>query len=419
MVRVLFIHPDLGIGGAERLVVDAAIALQQRGHTVSFLTNHHDPAHCFVETRSGQLAVQTVGDWLPRHLFGRFAAVCAYVRMLYATLYTSFVLSHRERIDVIFCDQISAGIPILRVARHQPKILFYCHFPDQLLAQPGSWLKRLYRAPLNYLEELTTGSADSVLVNSKFTRRVFKETFRSLSLMPAVLYPSLVTAPFDRFEDNAATAAASDDTEELPTFGADEIVFLSINRYERKKNLPLAVHAFRQLEALIGRQQFERCVLVLAGGYDRRVAENVEHYAELRALVDELGLVGQRVHLLRSPSDAAKVRLLAACRALVYTPHNEHFGIVPVESMYMRRPVVAVNSGGPTETVIHESTGFLCEPEPAAFAAAMARFVKDRTLSDRMGEMGRKRVQQKFSFAAFGEQLECIVGGLVGKVKEN
>lgn len=125
------------------------------------------------------------------------------------------------------------------------------------------------------------------------------------------------------------------------------------------------------------------------------------------------------MHFLRSPSDAAKVRLLHACRALVYTPHNEHFGIVPVESMYMRRPVVAVNSGGPTETIIHESTGFLCEPEPADFAIAMAKFVKDRTLSDRMGEMGRKRVQQKFSFDAFGEQLECIVGALVGKVKEN
>ena len=28
MVKVAFLHPDLGIGGAERLVVDAAVALQ-------------------------------------------------------------------------------------------------------------------------------------------------------------------------------------------------------------------------------------------------------------------------------------------------------------------------------------------------------------------------------------------------------
>ena len=28
MVKIAFLHPDLGIGGAERLVVDAAVALQ-------------------------------------------------------------------------------------------------------------------------------------------------------------------------------------------------------------------------------------------------------------------------------------------------------------------------------------------------------------------------------------------------------
>lgn len=33
--NVAFVHPDLGIGGAERLIVDAAVALQQCGHTVT------------------------------------------------------------------------------------------------------------------------------------------------------------------------------------------------------------------------------------------------------------------------------------------------------------------------------------------------------------------------------------------------
>ena len=42
MVRVAFLHPDLGIGGAERLVVDAALALKSRGHEVTFVTAHHD-----------------------------------------------------------------------------------------------------------------------------------------------------------------------------------------------------------------------------------------------------------------------------------------------------------------------------------------------------------------------------------------
>ena len=50
---IWFIHPDLGIGGAERLVVDAAVGLQQLGHRVTILTSHCDKSHCFDEVRDG------------------------------------------------------------------------------------------------------------------------------------------------------------------------------------------------------------------------------------------------------------------------------------------------------------------------------------------------------------------------------
>lgn len=73
-MRVAFIHPDLGIGmypepyfiafprqnalgGAERLVVDAALGLQRLGHTVHIYTSHHDPGHCFEETKDGMNSV--------------------------------------------------------------------------------------------------------------------------------------------------------------------------------------------------------------------------------------------------------------------------------------------------------------------------------------------------------------------------
>lgn len=49
-------HPDLGIGGAERLVIDAAVGLQSQGHQVTILTSHCDPSHCFEEARDGTFA---------------------------------------------------------------------------------------------------------------------------------------------------------------------------------------------------------------------------------------------------------------------------------------------------------------------------------------------------------------------------
>lgn len=38
--------------------------------------------------------------------------------------------------------------------------------------------------------------------------------------------------------------------------------------------------------------------------------------------------------------------LLRQASCVLYTPSNEHFGIVPVEAMCSEAPVIAVNSGG-------------------------------------------------------------------------
>ena len=61
--------------------------------------------------------------------------------------------------------------------------------------------------------------------------------------------------------------------------GKRNIVFTSLNRYERKKNIPLAIKAFHKY--LQNESDYRNEILVIAGGYDPRVTENVEHYDEL------------------------------------------------------------------------------------------------------------------------------------------
>ena len=151
--------------------------------------------------------------------------------------------------------------------------------------------------------------------------------------------------------------------------------------------------------------------LVMAGGYDERVRENVEHHRELKALCSRLGL-DDHITFLRSLTDGQKLSLLQACTCLLYTPHREHFGIVPIEAMCMQKPVIAVASGGPLETVAHGDTGFLCEPDPKDFAEAMKKFAEDPELARRMGERGKRRVEEVFSFEQFTEKLDAIVKGL-------
>ncbi|XP_072268157.1 alpha-1,3/1,6-mannosyltransferase ALG2 isoform X2 [Pyxicephalus adspersus] len=327
---VLFIHPDLGIGGAERLVVDAALALKSRGCKV----------------------------------------------------------------------QVSACIPVFKLARNWKPVLFYCHFPDQLLTQRVSMIKKIYRAPIDWLEEKTTGMADCIVVNSKFTAKIFQETFSSLShIQPDVLYPSLNVRNFE--------CSFFDDLSELVPVGR-EIVFLSINRYERKKNLTLALKSLCALQANLNFSDWKKIHLIVAGGYDERVRENIEHYQELKNFAEE-NEIGNHITFLRSFSDRQKLNLFHNCTCILYTPSNEHFGIVPVEAMYMHCPVIAVNSGGPLESVVNNVTGFLCPPNAEAFADAMEKFVKNPSLKTTMGKSGHARVLEKFSAEAFTDQIYHFV----------
>lgn len=57
MPSVAFIHLDLGIGGAENLVMNAAKGLQEKGFNVKMFTSHHDRTRAFKETTDGTLKV--------------------------------------------------------------------------------------------------------------------------------------------------------------------------------------------------------------------------------------------------------------------------------------------------------------------------------------------------------------------------
>jgi alpha-1,3/alpha-1,6-mannosyltransferase len=117
----------------------------------------------------------------------------------------------------------------------RPRRIFYCHFPDALLTKRDSLAKKAYRLLVDGLERWSMGFADRIYVNSKFTKAICENTFPSLakSIRFNVLYPTLITGSLDE-----ADPVSTDIPEQF------KYVFLSINRYEIKKNVMLAVQAF-------------------------------------------------------------------------------------------------------------------------------------------------------------------------------
>ncbi|KAJ5939023.1 Glycosyl transferase family 1 [Penicillium verhagenii] len=438
--NVVIVHPDLGIGGAERLIIDVALALQNRGHRVTIYTSHRDKNHCFDEARDGTLDVRVRGNTIfPAHVFGRLHIFMAALRQLHLTLSLLSEMGSRDTFnlttsdnktggknetqnDIFIVDQLPACVPFLKTFGRAQKsqcqrILFYCHFPDQLLArrnEGGSLLrlaKQLYRFPFDWFEGWAMSASDRVVANSKFSRGVVRQVFGADKLGDVeVVYPCV---------DTDEKAIAPEAKSAGPLWGGKKIL-LSINRFERKKDMALAIRAYNEL----GAEKRRGTRLVIAGGYDNRVQENVQYHQELDTLATGLGLQTATAKTVPSalaiPDDidvlfllsvptTFKDTLLVQSKLLLYTPINEHFGIVPVEAMRVGLPVLASNTGGPLETIVEGETGWLRD----AHAVNEWTAVMDQVLNklspqqvDKMATAGKIRADREFSLRAMGDRLE-------------
>lgn len=274
--------------------------------------------------------------------------------------------------------------------------------------------------------------ADSIVVNSQFTRQTVLETFPSLqreqkqssnnnsndnsnsstwskddSFLLPILYPVLDTSAVDR--------DVSSDINDFPTFQQKPIV--SLNRFERKKNLELLLQAIQWLEehgSLPGGVD-QIPPVVIAGGYDIKNVENVEYRGELQNYCNtQLSpALRDKIIFRQSISDAERTYLLKNAMVVVYTPTKEHFGIVPLESMYCETPVLAVNSGGPLETISDGKTGFLCEPTGEAFGTKLQTLIANPQQAVSMGQAARKHVVARFSRDHMLKQWKQLIDNAV------
>ncbi|XP_063922581.1 alpha-1,3/1,6-mannosyltransferase ALG2-like [Zophobas morio] len=403
--KVAFVHPDLGIGGAERLVLDVAGALASQGDEVIFLTNHFDKSHAFEELKRGDFPVYVYGDWIPRSVFGRFQAFCAYIRMTYLVFVYALFYRGEQKPHLYFVDLIPVAVPILKLFKE--KVIYYCHHPDLLASSPGGTLKKIYRKPIDWVELKSTKKADIVLVNSEYTASVFRQTFPEIDKPIQVVYPTVAYSYLEAVKKVTNPRPMVEIVPKLPSNAS--CVFLSINRFHPAKQLELAVLGMDRLRQITSPDEWKGIYLIVAGGYDPQSRINATYLNELLHLTRECKLE-DKIVFLKSPNDDLKTELLIACDCLIYTPTKEHFGIVPLEAMTVSKPVIACNSGGPRETVDHGNTGYLCEPTPESMARFMYKIYKTDTKE--MGLKGKEILEKKFSNESFAKNLTQIIDSI-------
>ncbi len=185
---------------------------------------------------------------------------------------------------------------------------------------------------------------------------------------------------------------------------AKESLVLFVGRIEPLKGIDVLLRAVSKLEG-----EFR---LLAVGGDGKEAARQ----AELRALVDELG-IGERVSFLDAvPHDDLPLYYNAA-DVCVVPSYYESFGLVALEAMACGVPVVASRVGGLRETVQDGETGYLVPwrcPQP--FAERLDQLLSDARLRRQLGREARIAVE-RFRWSEVAAQVEDVYHELVSQYR--
>jgi glycogen synthase len=250
--------------------------------------------------------------------------------------------------------------------------------------------------------------ADAIIAVSRSTA---VDVTRLFNINPANL--TVIPNGIDTDEYHPGT-----DTDCLASYGIDPTrpYVLFLGRMTQQKGLRYLLDAIPSLAA-------EAQVVLCAGA-----ADTPEMARELEATVKRLqqqrtGVIWIPTMVSRQTTIALYSHAAVFCCPSIYEP----FGLINLEAMACTTPVVASAVGGIPEVVVDGETGYLVDPElslmppyeprdAAQFsqrlAAALNRLLTDPALCRQMGDKGRVRVEQYFSWRAVAQQTLALYQGL-------
>jgi len=280
--------------------------------------------------------------------------------------------------------------------------ILHTHLPTPWSADWSGMISQLKRRPfvLTYHNDIVgEGWAGQIarIYNRTALKLLLKSADRIIVTRNRYLSPYL-----DRYREKVIFIPLGIDPE---TFRPQEfapkgdIFFLSVlDEFHRYKGLEVLFAALK-----IVKQKFPDVKLVVGGR-----GSLLEHYRQLAGLLG----IGDNVKFAGFIPPERLIEYYNGCRLFVLPstdPRREGFGIVPLEAMACKRPVVVTEIMGMAGDIKDYGSGIVvgCN-DVQGLASSLLSILSDDDLAERMGEMGRKLAQEKYGWHRAAERIERV-----------
>ena len=373
-MKVALYHPWIYLkSGIERSFVEL---LPRSRHDWLLLTHHHEPEATYPELRDAQVVELSPSVSVRRSLLPLAQAAWRIGR-------SRLPLEGAQALLVS-----SEGLGDLVAPRSPVPVAAYCHTPLKILHDPATRDALVGTSPVRRAGLGLLGGAFE-LVDRRAWRAYRHVLANSAETAARIHAAGLVPGgPVEVLHPGV-------DLTRFPAGDTDREPFLLVaGRIMWQKDVELALET---LDALA--RKGKRVRLVIAGAVDEKSRPYLDVLRSRAAGLD--------VTFEVDPSDRRLSELYRSCALLLFTPRNEDFGIVPLEAMASGAPVLAVDSGGPRETVVHGRTGWLEPRDPARFAERVEEVLEGRAPAG-MTEAAVARASE-FSWDAFVARIDDVM----------
>jgi len=265
----------------------------------------------------------------------------------------------------------------------------------------------------SWMERTAILDADAIIAVSQGTKADIERAYPEVDPERIhVIYNGIDLAEYQK----------TSETKALAEFGVDPAVpyVLFVGRITRQKGVTHLVDAIRHLPKDVQ-------AVLCAGAPD-----TPEIAAELRQKVESARRDHPRiVWIEKMVTKQEAIQLYSNCRVFCCPSVYEPFGIINLEAMACRAPVVASATGGIKEVVVDDKTGYLVpfdqdpvtsfpiDPERFAqdLAAALSQLLQDPEKCRRFGDAGRRRVEEIFSWTSIARQTIDLYKRLIQETK--
>jgi glycogen(starch) synthase len=297
--------------------------------------------------------------------------------------------------------------------------VFHAH--DWLVATAGIGLKHVFRKPLLVTMHSTEiGRRDGLHTN---TEKMIHETEAWLTyeawkvICCSDYMVSHVRWAFGLPEDklvmipNGVNINLYDKIEaDLASFRAkfalpEEKIVLYVGRLVYEKGIHVLINAVPKVLGKVNAK-----FIIVGSGYMKEQLLNIVRSMSLEHKVLFVGFA----------DDETLLRLQKCADVSVVPSLFEPFGIVALEAMAAKSPVVVSDTGGLSEIVKHDVTGFKAYPNnPESLAWGITKILLDENYRNYIRENAYRQVQEKYDWEKIALQTKAIYQAVLGEYSKS